>query len=204
MQDYPKSLPADAAVGFCVVHGTTTFSPVKTNLADARKKSAAREPTYSAPSGELDMYRSACEMLAAAGVQLPPPVGATRAGIALSETPRVVVAPSFGVTIAEWRAKLPTPAAVSLAAGSTLVLDGHLAALTIESLALQGALVVRVCRGAKVTIRKLRVANAGWAFEELAEGEAAPEQLAIRGYRLARREQRELVFDAPGEYVVDE
>jgi len=84
------------------------------------------------------------------------------------------------------------------------VLDGHLAALTIESLAVEGALVVRLCRGAKVTVRRLRVANAGWAFEELAEGEAAPEQLAIRGYKLVKHAQRELVFDAPGEYVVDE
>ena len=39
------------------------------------------------------------------------------------------------------------------------MLDGHLAALTIESLAVEGALVVRLCRGAKVTVRRLRVAK---------------------------------------------
>ena len=48
MQDYPKSLGPDARVGFTVVAGATTFSPVKTNLADARAKSKKGEPTYSA------------------------------------------------------------------------------------------------------------------------------------------------------------
>ena len=40
-------------------------------LADSRQKSAMKQPTYSAPSGEADMYRSACEMLSAAGVGMP-------------------------------------------------------------------------------------------------------------------------------------
>ena len=43
MQDYPKSLPPSAPVGFSVVRGTTSFSPVKTNLADAKVKSQKGE-----------------------------------------------------------------------------------------------------------------------------------------------------------------
>lgn len=37
-QDYPKSLSSGARVGFSVVTGTIAFSPVKTNLADAKLK----------------------------------------------------------------------------------------------------------------------------------------------------------------------
>lgn len=35
-------------------------------------------------------------------------------------------------------------------------------------------------------------------------GETAPEPLAIRGYSLVKKGQRELVFDRPGAYVVDD
>jgi len=176
MQDYPKSLPPSARVGFSVISNTTAFSPVKTNLADARAKSAKGEPTYSAASGEADVYASACEVLAASGVRLPPPVHAIRDGVGVVDTPRVVIDPSFGPTLAAVRDKLPTPHAVSLAQGSTLVLEGDLTRVRLEALSLDGALVVRVVPGADVTIRNLRVSNKGWEFGGLTGGE--PEELA--------------------------
>ena len=57
MQDYPKSLPPGATVGFSVIRGALVFSPVKTNLADARIKSSkgvhaqfsASSSTFTAP-----------------------------------------------------------------------------------------------------------------------------------------------------------
>jgi len=202
MQDYPKSLPPSARVGFSVISNTTAFSPVKTNLADARAKSAKGEPTYSAASGEADVYASACEVLAASGVRLPPPVHAIRDGVGVVDTPRVVIDPSFGPTLAAVRDKLPTPHAVSLAQGSTLVLEGDLTRVRLEALSLDGALVVRVVPGADVTIRNLRVSNTGWEFGELTGGE--PEELAIRGYKLRKLQTRELIFDQPGVYVVDD
>ena len=94
-------------------------------------------PTYSAPSGEADIYASGCEMLAAAGVPLPTAPKAVRAGIEVDDCPRVVIDPSFGVTLAQWKAKLPTPSRVKLAHGSTLVLKGDLKGLSIESLDLK-------------------------------------------------------------------
>ena len=208
MQDYPKSLSADARVGFTISKGAITFSPVKTNLKDARVKSEQGMPTYSAASGEADVYASACEYLAAAGV---PILGVTdqksktvvRAGVCVSETPRVVIDPSFATSLAEWRSKLPTPSEVRLAPGSTLLLLGELDALTIDSLSLVGTLVLRVCAGATVRVRGLVVDNAGWAFEELGTGEA-PEELAVRGYKLTKRSQFEIDITRPGDYVVDE
>mmetsp|Transcript_33972 Transcript_33972/g.79536 ORF Transcript_33972/g.79536 Transcript_33972/m.79536 type:complete len:85 (-) Transcript_33972:377-631(-) len=68
----------------------------------------------------------------------------------------------------------------------------------------QGALVVSVCAGATVTLKSVHAINEGWHLVELKEGEEAPEHLAIRGYKLHKRGQRELVFDKPGEYVVDD
>ncbi len=204
MQDYPKSLPAGSAVGFTVVSGTITFSPVKTNLVDARAKSKKGQPTYSAASGESDAYASACEMMAAAGVTFPTAQLTSMSGIKVSLGPRVVIDPSFGIGLAEWRAKLPTPGAVHLERDATLLLMGDLRGLCIESLELSGSLVIRLCKGAKVTLRKVRVSNPGWSFKEFADGSSSDEALAIRGYEPDRKAQRELIFDHPGEYIIED
>jgi len=204
MQDYPKSLGGNAAVGFASVNGTISFSPVKTNLKDAQAKFGTGMPTYSAPSGEADIYASGCEMLAAAGVPLPTAPKAVRAGIEVDDCPRVVIDPSFGVTLAQWKAKLPTPSSVKLAHGSTLVLKGDLKGLSIESLDLKGTLVVSVAPGASVTLRSVQTSNDGWSFRELNGGETVPEPLAIRGYTIEKIAQRELTFDQPGSFVVDD
>ena len=124
------------------------------------------------------------------------------AGVTVSLGPRVVVDPSFGVGLAAWRAKLPTPSEVRLGVSSTLLLLGELRGLRIESLELQGTLVLRLCDGCNVTLRRVRVANAGWSFRST-DG-ASDEALAIRGYAPVRTEQRELTFDTPGAYVVDD
>ncbi len=43
-----------------------------------------------------------------------------------------------------------------------------------------GALVIRAVPGAKVHVRALKVANEGWTWQPLQEGERAPEELLIR------------------------
>lgn len=63
--------------------------------------------------------------------------------------------------------------------------------------------MLKLCAGANVTLRKVRVSNAGWSFKSL-WGAGHDEALAIRGYQLTKHAQRELVFDRPGEYVVED
>lgn len=59
--------------------------------------------------------------------------------------------------------------------------------------------------GARVNIKRLHVNNAGWEFEEIDPADTShPEALTIRGYRLRKLEARELVFDRPGVYTIDE
>ena len=126
------------------------------------------------------------------------------AGVTVSLGARVVIDPSFGVGVGAWREKLPTPASISLTNRSTLLLQGDLSGLRIEDLELDGTLSVRVCAGASVVLRRVRVSNAGWSFKSLAWGQQAEEAIAIRGYELAQHAQRELVFEMPGEYVVED
>ena len=57
-------------------------------------------------------------------------------------------------------------------------------------------------------MRRLCVRNAGSALRELAHDElssdAVPEVARLRGYEYAAAERREIAFDTPGAYVVDE
>jgi UDP-sugar pyrophosphorylase len=93
---------------------------------------------------------------------------------------------------------------VKISQRSTLVLEGP--GVTVEALDLDGALVVRAVPGARVTIRRLAVRNAGWALTALSpeEAAAAAPPVRIRGFRVDRREARVLEFSTPGEYTVDE
>ena len=196
-------------MGFTIIQKTTTFSPVKTNLADARVKSKEGMPTYSAASGEADAYTSGCEMLSAAGVPIAPANDVVMAGVRIALGARVVIDPTFGVGVAAWRQKLPSPQAVRLSNRSTLLLQGELRGLRIESLDLDGALVLRMCEGANVTLRNVRVANSGWSFKSLwgkrARGGAGNPRVSARkecAARVGLRPPRRLRRRRPGRRVV--
>ena len=60
------------------------------------------------------------------------------------------------------------------------------------------------CSLLHAAIKRLRVENAGWEFVPLAPGGDAPLAVQIRGFKLVKHAQRELTFDVPGDYVIDE
>ena len=125
-------------------------------------------------------------------------------GVSVQLGARVVIDPSFGVGVAAWRSKLPNPGAIKMTNRSTLLLKGDLSGLTIEDLDLDGTLVVTCVPGATVSLKRVRVSNSGWSFVSLGWGGKAEEALAIRGYQLSQSAQRELNFEKPGEYVVED
>ncbi|KAF3661124.1 UDP-sugar pyrophosphorylase [Capsicum annuum] len=57
MQDYPKTLPPSARVGFTVMDAWLAYAPVKNNPEDAAKVPKGN-PYHSATSGEMAIYRS--------------------------------------------------------------------------------------------------------------------------------------------------
>ena len=115
----------------------------------------------------------------------------------------VVLAADFAPCLTLLRAKLPTPADISVTARSTLVVRG--AAVEIHALELDGALVIEVADGASLVINSLAVKNDGWEFRELSDDEQAREEeaTAIRGYRLVRHDAKYLKV-AAGEHIVVE
>ena len=117
--------------------------------------------------------------------------------------PSVVLAPSFAPCFTLLKQKLPCPDRISITSRSTLVVSGQ--NVIIEELDLDGALVIQVEAGGKLTIKSLKVVNQGWTFTELddASQATAEEQTAIRGFTISKHEQR-VIKVAAGEKIVIE
>ena len=204
MQDYARLLDEDAAVGFTSHPIEYGYFPCKNNLADAQALSAKGVPSYGAASSEMAVYAAHAAALRRLGAAVPVGVERSFHGVAVTQGPAVVFAPSFAPTMSELRRRFPTASAVRLTARSTLLVDGE--DVTIDALELDGALEVRVCDGASLRIISLAVVNDGWSFDELSEAVLAnaecPPLLRMRGYTLRKKQQRLIAIKRPGRYEV--
>merc|ERR1712232_204432 len=136
-----------------------------------------------------------------AGVNVEEPQNATFNGIDVALEARVVWSPQWAASFRDVRERIPPGARVSISQRSTLVLDGD---ITLEGLELDGALTIIAKDGCKVRIASLAVRNEGWQLEPYQAGAEQSDEVAeIRGFTVCRTEMRELVFEEPGEHVVD-
>ena len=182
-----------------------TYSPVKNSQEEAQAKLAGGSPGRSALEGEFEYYAAASHALRAAGVAIPAPASFAAGGITVPRLPAIVVAPTFANSLNDWKARFPTPAAVSITPRSSLHIAGAGAgAVVIQGLALDGALEIHAGAGARVTIRSLSVTNAGVEFVPLAAGQAEPDWVKIRAFTCQKKEVRRLAFPEAGEFVVAE
>ncbi|CAN0024498.1 unnamed protein product [Pylaiella littoralis] len=208
MQDYPKSLGSGAKVGFTSVDPWLCFSPCKNNTADAAKAQASGTPPAAAVSAESDQYWVWAEMMRRAGCKVDQGAEEDWDGVAASLGPQIVFGPHFSVFYAELKRRFPKPSAVSVTAGSTLLVTGG-GDVTIEGLTLDGALVIEVETGASLVIRNLVVKNDGWVPTSLAAaaqqraGAEVPEAIQIRGFCLDKRDSH-LIRLTEGDRVVDD
>jgi len=223
MQDYPRSLPEGAAVGFTVVNQAwAAYSPVKNGLAAAALKAAAGEPTHSAAAAEFDGYKSAGRALqGACGCSVPDgdAPGAARdayGGVTVEgDWPRVALSPEFAPTVSELARKVggggggggngggsgggaeSAGPPLVLAPRSVLVLDG--AGIEVKGpVSVDGALVVRAAPGARVTIGPMAVRNEGWRWRALPAAAGGGAAAAGDGGAEAPREE-----DAMRGFVVE-
>jgi UDP-sugar pyrophosphorylase len=86
------------------------------------------------------------------------------------------------------------------------VLDGKDITLEDVDITDGSALVIHAYPGAKVTVKELKVDNAGFARINLTTDEMKsadmPEYLKLRGYRLENRGAQIFDFAEPGEYSI--
>lgn len=201
MQDLPKLFGPDEKPGVTIFDRRWSFSANKNNIKDAAAKHIAGGPPESGATAESDFYLTGRMKLAAAGVTVETADEELILGIPFTPGPRVLLRPSFAMTLAEVREKIKGG---KISGRATLVLDGK--DITLENVKITdgSALVVKAAAGAKVTAENLKIENEGFEIVKLTDAEQnssdTPEYLRIRGYRIENRGAKVCEFSKPGEY----
>ena len=105
--DYPKLISTHGAVGFTCFETWFGFSAVKNNVRDALTLHQKGLPSFGAAHGEYEFYQWANLILEkVANVHIEKETEALDcAGIPIAFGPRILLDPSFGVTIFEIKSK---------------------------------------------------------------------------------------------------
>ncbi|GAB2263577.1 hypothetical protein Droror1_Dr00025711 [Drosera rotundifolia] len=197
MQDYPKTLPATARVGFTVMDAWLAYAPVKNNPEDAAKV-AKGNPYHSATSGEIAIYRANSLILRKAGVIVDDPVPGVFNGQEVEIWPRITWRPKWALTFSDVQGKIS--GSCSISQQSTLVIKGS--NIFLEDLSLDGALVVHSVDVAVVTVGGL-IQNKGWILKNVDFRDTSePEEIRIRGFKINKMEQLEGNYVEPGKYTL--
>uniref|UniRef100_A0A7N0ZZ65 UTP-monosaccharide-1-phosphate uridylyltransferase n=2 Tax=Kalanchoe fedtschenkoi TaxID=63787 RepID=A0A7N0ZZ65_KALFE len=197
MQDYPKTLPPTARVGFTVMDTWLAYAPVKNNPEDAAKVPKGN-PYHSATSGEMAVYRANSLILKKAGIHIDEPVKDVFNGQEVEVWPRVTWLPKWGLSFAEVKKKVGANCFVSQP--STLVINGR--NIHLETLSLNGALIISSVDSAEVRVEGA-IQNKGWTLEKVDYKDASfPEEIRIRGFRINKVEQLEATYDQPGSFTL--
>jgi UDP-sugar pyrophosphorylase len=188
MQEFPTVLEADESqkVGFTQAAAEICFSPVKNAVAEGAALQAKGIAAATAATGEADQYAAQRIMLRARGCIIEDAKPVVYNGIKVVPGPAIVLKPDFACCPGELNIKFPTPEKVKISSRSTLVVRGP--GVTIESMELDGCLVIDVDRGETAVVRDLVVKNDGWV--QVPVKDSPDEVIAMRGFIIDRRDAR--------------
>lgn len=188
MQDFPTVLEAEEQkkVGYTQLAAELCFSPVKNSVADGIALQEKGIAAATAATGEADQYAATRIMMQSIGCKIEDAEPVEYNGIQVIPGPAIVLKPDFACCPAEFTIKFPSPEKVKISARSTLVVRGP--GVTIESLELDGALVIDCDRGEVAIVRDLKVENEGWEFVPVSTHE--DEKIAMRGFEINRKDAR--------------
>ncbi|KAL3797074.1 hypothetical protein ACHAW5_007575 [Stephanodiscus triporus] len=200
MQDFPIVLEGSdevERVGFTSLASELCFSPVKNATTDGVALQANGTHPGVAATGEADQSNAMCIILRSIGCDVQSGDTMIANGIEFRAGPDCVAKPSFAVCSNELKKKFPYPSRVKISGRSSLVLSGD--GLVIESLNLDGALVIECEEGASGVIRNLSVKNDGWV--KVLEGmlyKSEDEVIQMRGYSMRKIDTEKIVFKKDG------
>ncbi|KAK4273974.1 hypothetical protein QN277_017271 [Acacia crassicarpa] len=197
MQDYPKTLPPSARVGFTTMDSWLAYAPVKNNPEDAAKVPKGN-PYHSATSGEMAIYRSNSLILKKAGVEVAGPELQVINGQEVEVWPRITWKPKWGLTSSQIKKRVS--GSCSISQRSTLVIKGK--KVNLKNLSLDGALVVDAIDDAEVDVVG-SVKNKGWTLETVDHKNASEHEVVrIRGFKFNKIEQLEGKYSEPGQFTL--
>lgn len=193
MQDFPTVLECEDSkkVGFTSIAAELCFSPVKNATSDGVLLQQNGTHPGVAATGEADQYSSARKILSSIGCNIAEASPASFNGISIIPGPEIVFAPSFAIFPAECKIKFPNPSNVRISSRSSLVIRGS--GVIIESLDLDGALVIECEEGASGVIRNLIVKNAGWV-KVACDTNECNEVIRMRGFNIQKNETETIVL----------
>jgi len=188
MQDFPTVISAEKSerVGFTSIAAEMCFSPVKNATADGVVLQGKGTAAGTAATGEADHYQAYRKILQSIGCQVEEAEPETYKGISVIPGPQVVVYPEFASCPGEYKAKFPTPEKVKISPKSTLIIRGP--NVTINSLDLDGTLIIDVPAHLEVSIEDLEIKNDGW-HKIAVDDDEAKEIIKMRGYKMERKKQ---------------
>ncbi|CAE7272093.1 USP [Symbiodinium necroappetens] len=172
MQDFPRLCGPGDKVGVTQVERWISKTSVKNNLADAVKKN----PPECALTCEADLYSCNVRLLQLAGADIEEPDEVSFLGIHAKIGAKIVLKPSFAISVVQLQKKLKGRIAISKR--STLVLEGD---VVVDGLELDGALHLAGTGCA----RGLQVQNRGVSIVGIPDSELADASPShqIRGYK---------------------
>ena len=185
MQDYPRLLGSDARVGFTQLDRWISFSAVKNNIADAKKKQVDTGVAECAASGEWDIYYLFRKKLSLAGVDLEVEGADIKFnGIAVKSGAAVVISPFFAPTLYELIERLKD-SKISISPNSLVNLSSR---VEIKELHVDGAVTIE---STGVIDLKEPVSNGGPLWKQVDPADASVDQkIRIRGYLLEIPEKK--------------
>jgi hypothetical protein len=193
MQDFPIVLNSEESqkVGFTSIAANMCFSPVKNATEDGVKLQKAGLQPGTAATGEADQYASYRLMMQSIGCNVETAKTERYHDIAITPGPAVILKPDFVCCPAELKARFPNPEKIHISARSTLFVRGS--GVVIESLILDGALIIDYKKGEKVTVKDKVITNQGWV--RVRDERSSDEVIRMRGYRLDRKEAELMTSD---------
>lgn len=215
MQDFPIVLEEEETkkVGYTQLAAELCFSPVKNSVPDGVKLQEKGTPAGTAATGEADQYAAPRIIMQKMGCQIEDAEPVVYNGIKVVPGPAIVLKPDFACCPGEYNIKFPSPEKIKITSRSTLIVRGP--GVTIESLDLDGALVIDVDRGEEAIVRDLVVKNDGWEQVPVAKDE--DEKIQMRGFRINRKDAKYIevrssddkpeeddMSDEGTEYIVEE
>jgi UDP-sugar pyrophosphorylase len=187
MQDLPKNFTSGEKVGVTVFDRVWCFSACKNNLTDAAQKVAQNGPPESASSAENDFYETGRAKLRAAGMVVNDGPRQMLRGVPFTSGPRVILRPSFALTLADVREKIQGG---HISGDATLILEGD---VRLENVTVpEGTSLVVHAQDSNPTALKDFTAPPTPRFviqpltEEEMTSDRVPEYLRIRGYRIVK------------------
>ncbi|XP_072979799.1 UDP-sugar pyrophosphorylase isoform X1 [Typha angustifolia] len=197
MQDYPKTLPPSAKVGFTVIDTWLAYAPVKNNPEDAAKVPKGN-PYHSATSGEMAIYRANSLILRKAGVQIADPEIDVFNGQEVEVWPRITWSPRWAVSFSDVKNKVNENC--SITQKSTMVINGR--NVLLDGLTLDGSLIVNAINEAEVKVAG-SIRNKGWILKHADhKDDSLPEEIRMRGFKIEKIEQLEMNYTEPGKFCL--